>query len=562
MKPTYYFYLLPIILLTQLWASSGISTGDSVLNVDIVGPQTKNLDPDMYQHIRYVSYSTGSDETGDGSEESPWKSIISALLNISSESETNRYAILVASGTYDQGTIYMQEWIDLYGGFDPKSWDRDIVVNRSVLDGGGLRRVVIGQNNSRIDGFYITNGLSRSHGAGILCEDTSPVITNNTISNNVVLEPVNFKRNRIHQEGNHGGGIACLFNAVPIIKNNLITDNRTSVGTGAGIAFYGWLRLDGVPETRMEDNFMVDGLQPLVKNNVLLNNISGVNDYSRTRSSSGGAISCAHEARPVIQNNVIIGNEARGRSDAGGIYSEYYSYPHIEGNWILGNICDDDGGGFYTMKTGNPVLKNNIIAGNWTHGGGVGGIRISKEGRATIINNLIIYNPGGGVRSVDSFVKLVGNVILYNSGSEGVGYSNKFSYMNSSIIQDNIIRDNEKGAIGISAGEGPEPLISNNNVDDDWESKGENNYNRIPLFRERSIIGEAREIIYNQDTFITLVTLNDTAKTIKNINGKVIRVGNDWGVIKGYQNNIIHVWGLLKTSVRTSTGFEILPNYK
>jgi parallel beta-helix repeat protein len=422
--------------------------------------------------------------------------------------------------------------------------------------------VVIGQNNSRIDGFYITNGLSRSHGAGILCEDTSPVITYNTISNNVVLEPVNFKRNRIHQEGNHGGGIACLFNAVPIIKNNLITDNRTSVGTGAGIAFYGWLRLDGVPETRMEDNFMVDGLQPLVKNNVLLNNISGVNDYSRTRSSSGGAISCAHEARPVIQNNVIIGNEARGRSDAGGIYSEYYSYPHIEGNWILGNICDDDGGGFYTMKTGNPVLKNNIIAGNWTHGGGVGGIRISKEGRATIINNLIIYNPGGGVRSVDSFVKLVGNVILYNSGSEGVGYSNKFSYMNSSIIQDNIIRDNEKGAIGISAGEGPEPLISNNNVDDDWESKGENNYNRIPLFRERSIIGEAREIIYNQDTFITLVTLNDTAKTIKNINGKVIRVGNDWGVIKGYQNNIIHVWGLLKTSVRTSTGFEILPNYK
>ena len=214
------------------------------------------------------------------------------------------------------------------------------------------------------------------------------------------------------------------------------------------------------------------------------------------------------------------------------------------------------------MKTGNPVLKNNIIAGNWTHGGGVGGIRISKEGRATIINNLIIYNRGGGVRSVDSFVKLVGNVILYNSGSEGVGYSNKFSYMNSSIIQDNIIRDNEKGAIGISAGEGPEPLISNNNVDDDWESKGENNYNRIPLFRERSIIGEAREIIYNQDTFITLVTLNDTAKTIKNINGKVIRVGNDWGVIKGYQNNIIHVWGLLKTSVRTSTGFEILSNYK
>jgi hypothetical protein len=526
-----------------------------------VGPISEKVNPDDYQELKYVSQSTGSDESGNGSEDNPWSSIIEALLNITDESESNRYAIIVASGKYDQGTIYMQEWIDLYGGFDPETWDRDIDTKRSILDGSGLRRVVIGQNNSRIDGFVITNGLSHSHGAGILCDDTSPTINNNTITNNVVLEPGNFNRNRIHQEGNHGGGIACLFNAVPVIKNNLITNNRTSVGTGAGIAFYGWVRIDGAPATRVENDILSGGLQAIVENNVIISNISGVNDYSRTRSSSGGAISCAHEARPVIRNNVIVGNEARGRSDAGGIYSEYYSYPYIEGNWILGNICDDDGGGFYAMKMGNPVLISNIIAGNWTHGGGAGGIRISKEGRATILDNLIIYNPGGGVRSVDSYLKMENNIILYNTGSHGVGYSNNFSYMRPSIIKNNIIRDNEKGAISITINNSMDTIVDSNNVDDDWKSKGNNNFDKIPLFRDKGIMGKALSIELELDSHVTTLSYEDNSKINNRLNGKIIRIDNDWGVIRSQKDNTLSIWGLIDSSGKKLVEFEILPFY-
>jgi hypothetical protein len=455
----------------------------------------------------------------------------------------------------------MQEWIDLYGGFDPENWKRDIVKHETILDGRGLRRVVIGQNNSRLDGFVIANGLSRSHGAGILCDDTSPIITNNVIVRNLVLEPENFNRNRIHQEGNHGGGIASLFNAVPVIKNNLIAGNRTSAGTGAGIAFYGWLRLEGAPKTWVEDNILKGGLRAVVENNVIIHNISGANDYSRTRSSSGGGISCAHEARPVIRNNVVIANEARGRSDAGGIYSEYYSYPQIEGNWILGNICDDDGGGIYTMKLGNPVIENNVIAGNWTHGGGAGGIRISKEGRATILSNLIIYNPGGGVRSVDSYIKLEDNVILYNSGSSGFAYSNNFSYMGSGIIKNNIIRDNEKGAIDISTNNGPELLIENNNVDDDWKSKGKDNYDKIPLFREKSVMGKVIKIAVDMKTYTSTLTINADSNINKDIEGKVIRIADDWGVIKSIENDTLKIWGLINSSDKESADYEILSLY-
>ena len=553
------FFTMILVIVSS--ASAGEIYGDSLLKVDLVGPQTKIVDEDLYHDIRYVSYTTGSDSSGDGSDHNPWQTVITALLNISNESESNRYAIFVASGNYDQGTIYMQEWIDLYGGFDPETWERDVLLNRTILDGGGLRRVVIGQNNSRIDGFVITNGLSRSHGAGILCDDTSPIIINNTITNNVVLEPENFNRNRIHQEGNHGGGIACLFNSVPVIKNNLLYGNRTSVGTGAGIAFYGWVRLDGAPSTLIEDNFMSGGLRAIVENNVFLKNISGVNDYSRTRSSSGGAISCAHEARPIIRNNVIVGNEARGRSDAGGIYAEYYSYPQIEGNWILGNICDDDGGGFYTMKLGNPVLKKNIIAGNWTHGGGVGGIRISKEGRATLRDNLIIYNPGGGIRCVDSYMEMENNIVLYNYGESGVAYVNHFSYYKPSIISNNIIRDNEEGAVSIIENSSSGVYVTNNNVDDGWETKGENNYNKIPLFRDKGIIGKAIKIDFDPNSYLSTLTLQSNSKMKSGLKGKVIRLGKDWGIIKDQNDNSLRIWGLVDSAGKEIVEFEILSSY-
>ncbi len=552
---------LMMILISQSWVGAWDIPGDSLLNVEKVGPKTEKINRDSYQKIVYISAIIGSDKTGDGSEENPWQTLVTAFTKITDATNSNRYAIFVSTGTYDQGTLGMKEWIDLYGGFNPQTWERDLVKNRSILDGCGLRRVVVGSNNARIDGFVITNGLSRSHGAGILCDDTSPTITNNYITNNLVLEPENFNRNRIHQEGHHGGGIACMFNAVPVIKNNLIYGNQTSVGTGAGIAFYGWVRLDGAPITNVENNILTGGWKAIVENNVITGNIAGINDFSRTRSSSGGGIACAHEARPVIRNNVVVGNEARGRSDAGGIYSEYYSYPHIEGNWILGNISDDDGGGFYTMKLGHPVLLNNIFAGNWTRGGGVGGIRLSKEGRATILGNLIIYNPGGGLQCVDSYMELEDNIILYNSGGSGLTYVNNFSYMKPIIIKNNIIRDNEEKAIRIVENAGSSPLVENNNVDDDWETKGDKNFNRIPIFRKNGIIGKALKIQFNSDTYVSLVTLDDKSKINKELRGKVIRIGDDWGVIKDHQDHKIQVYGLMKSSGEKMVEFEILPSY-
>jgi len=295
-------------------------------NISDVGPKTEVINNSNYQQIYHIAHYIGSDKDGNGSKDKPWKSINYALNKVSDQSESNKVAFIIGAGTYAGSTIIMEPYIDLYGGFNCKTWERDIYKYSSMLNGENARRVVKGANNSRIDGFTVTNGISRTHGGGILCEDTSPIISNCFIVNNYVLEPEDFNYERIHQNGNHGAGIACFFNAVPIIMNNIFYGNRTSIGNGAGVAFYGWLRMEGAPERKIVDNFMEGGWTPVVKNNVFIQNIAGVNDIGRTRSSNGGAISCSSEARPVIENNVIASNQAKGRGDAGGIYSENFSY--------------------------------------------------------------------------------------------------------------------------------------------------------------------------------------------------------------------------------------------
>src|SRR4029078_11529792 len=99
-----------------------------------IGPQNAPVDRSVYQ-VRFVSQATGSDSTGDGSQSKPLASLQAALAKITDASAERRYAIFVASGTYRGATVAMKPFVDLYGGHDPKTWQRDIVAQPSVLDG-------------------------------------------------------------------------------------------------------------------------------------------------------------------------------------------------------------------------------------------------------------------------------------------------------------------------------------------------------------------------------------------------------------------------------------------
>jgi nitrous oxidase accessory protein NosD len=252
---------------------------------------------------------------------------------------------------------------------------------------------------------------------------------------------------------------------------------------------------------------------------------------------------------------VIAANRAKGRSDAGGIYSEYFSYPVIESNWIVGNISDDDGGGIYTMKLGHAVIRDNYIAGNWTVGKGVGGIRLSKEGRARISNNIIVRNiTGGGIDCVDSYMEVDNNIIMHNKGKASIRYSNHYSYFQPSVISKNIIRENENKIIVETFG-GPDVIIKDNNTDDQIEGSG--NFNR-DIKIEGSTTIRVNQILFDEDLCLSMIE-TDADKNLNGLNGRVIRLNDFWSVIKDIESNIIYVWG--DASGSDADVIEILSDY-
>ena len=332
-------------------------------------------------------------------------------------------------------------------------------------------------------------------------------------------------------------------------------------GNGGGIAFYGWLRLPGFSEPKIQDNRLGGGLQPLVENNVIIENIVGVNEIQRTRSSNGGGISCAFEARPIIRNNIIANNQAKGRGDGGGIYNEYYSDPLIEANWVVGNIADDDAGGIYTMRMGQPIIQHNFIAGNWAPGKGVGGIRLSKEGRARIIDNVIVRNlSGGGVQCVDSYMELENNIIMHNSGGGAAMYQTRFSYFTPTLIRNNTLRDNDQEPLEIKDFQGQPPIIQSNNIQGGFS--GTDNYDRKPEFSDDSIRGKVKSIQYDPIHFSSTISIQKSIDNSDQMAGRVVLLENKWSVIKKAENKKIIVCGDLSDISKKDIEFEIISEYR
>src|SRR5262249_51160308 len=156
------------------------------------------------------------------------------------------------------------------------------------------------------------------------CDGVSPTLVNNIIlGNNTLRLPI--KEGLGKQVGNEGGGIILLSGSRAYVSNNLICENTTEVGAGAGIAARG------------------HGHAKILRN-VFCNNIAGVKDdqvyHGRkgTRSSPGAAIACSEESSPRISFNVIVLGAAVLNNDGGGIWVEGNSMPLITYNWIVGNL--------------------------------------------------------------------------------------------------------------------------------------------------------------------------------------------------------------------------------
>ncbi len=549
-------------LLTLLLTLTTITTTPTLATT---GPQTTPVDLDAYASILHVSTTTGSDSTGNGTASAPYASITQALATTSASASTSeattttRTALLIAAGTYNVHNLTLTPNTDLYGGFDPTTWTRDIQAHPTILDARNEGRVLISTTTTstattstattstttttatntpatpRIDGLQIHNGHTRAPGGGILIDGTSPVLTNNVFTQNATLTPEGWAPKYLHETAHDGGAIYCRNGGAPEIRNNLILANTTETGRGAGIAF----------------DHNCDGV---IADNVLISNIAGTADPMR--SSDGGAISVFNSSSPEISGNVVLGNSALHNNDAGGIFVAYWSSGKVRNNVIVANHGGDDGGGlfiggqehrydrpfdpmptpadFFVEVTGNRFFGNSNPSRN------SGATRITMESRGLVAGNVAALNSGFYLQR--SELEVTDNTILEDTllietkeGLEPTRFSNNivsgsFESDGTAIVSASLVRDGAAGQ-GNAAG--------------------------LPEFledgRELQVVGTS----YSPSSHQTQVDVSALLPP-DDLTGRVVLSGDNWGVVHSASGRHLTLWG----DLRSATELRLLPTYR
>ncbi len=287
--------------------------------------------------------------------------------------------VLVAPGTY---TGEGNRDIDFKGkAITVRSQDTDdpSVVELTVIDCEGSlgiphRGFVFHSgedSNARIEGLVITNGHSDA-GSGILCIDSSPVISKCIIRGNTAVQGHGDPRRdeyRVSPLG-AGGGILAMNGTGLIVEECVFTENHALHGGG----LYLTEALDFRVTHCVIDGNRADGRGGGVYCGSYQVNAGSLSkcQINSNQASEGGGLCCGG-VRLAISHCIISSNWASleltnipsMRSGCGGILSEQ-SPIHVENCTIVGNHANASGGGIGSRSggLGGLTMKNCIVWGN------------------------------------------------------------------------------------------------------------------------------------------------------------------------------------------------------
>ena len=263
----------------------------------------------------------GSDETGDGSLESPFASIQHGI-ELSSSLDT----ILVQPGTYNENINYSGKGIVL-GSMFLTTGDQSYI-QQTIIDGGeGTSAVTFDTNEdslATLSGFTVLNGSSK----GIFCENSSP-----SIRNCVVSQTLSHARR----------GIWC-WTSSPVLDGVVVTGNNE-----IGI----WIGYESHP--------------------LITNSISSYNN--------GSGIHCTQFSNPTLIDVTSEGNS--DGAAGGGFFAGAGCNATLKRVTIKNNQAGGNGGGGIFIGNSTAFLDSVIIARNTSEAQG-GGIRVSGTSSVTV----------------------------------------------------------------------------------------------------------------------------------------------------------------------------------
>jgi len=152
-----------------------------------------------------------------------------------------------------------------------------------------------------------------------------------------------------------------------------------------------------------------------------------------------------------------------------------------------------------------------------------------------------------------------GNTVSQNPAGSAFWYVQNFSYFQPSELKMNIMRDNEQGPLKITTDKGPPLILLDNNMDSDLYLT--HNYNREASFISDEIRGKIKSIIFDEFRHLSFIEPVETLTEVNNLTGRIIRVGDHWGVIQKIENGKIAAWGHFGEKTMTGLDFDILHSF-
>ena len=340
----------------------------------------------------------GAAPRGDGTPDTPYRSLSEALRAIRGGQVPQIKAISVRPGTYSVLTTQEVFPLNLAGlppltlrSTDPTDPE---IVTATVIDAGFSGDILLLRGNSQM----VIDGLTLVHGATGILINTSTAVT--------------IRHNRIMENIFPGIALGINANKENVIEANVIHNNGQQ-----GIVLF-----EHAQATITENKITQNGFSAI---EVLPDSTAKI-DRNTLRGNAAGVVLSA--ATATITDNTIIDNRGQGGVEA-----------FSSGNPLIANLVQGGVAAFFSSAT----ISDNTISGN----GGLG-ITLTESTADSITKNMISDNIGG-IALTNAQATITKNTITGNDVLGGVVVATISSAtISSATISDNTISGNH--GIGIT----------------------------------------------------------------------------------------------------------------
>jgi len=418
-----------------------VTAVDGAGNESDFSDETNSSPTALELDVWYVA-TDGSDDTGDGTEESPLATIQQAI-SLADEQDT----VLVLPGVYNM--VFRTYGKNLVIGSLYLTTGDTSYISQTVVDGGGEMTVASFENDedasTLLCGMTLRNGSADTAG-GVSIANASPTLSHLVISGNSA----------------EGGGGIWAYQTSSTMSHLQVLNNTAEGGAGGIYLIQATSHLSDIMvrgnTAEHGGGIYVDGSSPTLERVTIIEN---------SATGSGGGIAGIHSNPTFIDLKLLSNESETGAGFSLGVGSSIT----MDGALIRDNRSSSNGGGFW-FGDGSLSGRNIYIVEN-SSGGDGGGMTLG-QGAVLDAGIFIAYNsaPFGAGIFTEGVVEITSATIMANGvGEESAGIyvsDGNLTISHSNLVDNGLALYNESSSPYVNAAnnwwgspDGPYHAVSN-----------------------------------------------------------------------------------------------------